>query len=466
MQIVRSCVMAVAFCTAVSSSLAPAQASETSDPAAGDLDSIVQSAYSPDAPGAAIIVVLKGKILYRGARGLANIELGVPLRPESVFRIGSVTKQFTAAAILLLAEQGKLALSDPITKFLPDYPVQGHLVTIQHLLSHTSGIRNYTELPQWQSTTRNDVSVQQLIGAFKGEPFDFAPGDRWKYSNSGYILLGAIIEKVSGQTYADFLRSQIFEPLAMKNSRYENLAQITPGRVAGYMSQGGEWRNADYLSMSQPYSAGAIVSTVDDLARWDAAIENAELLKKASWQRACSSFALTDGTPTRYGAGWIIGRVGPVATVEHGGGINGFNAYVLRAPAEQLYVAVLANASPPQTPPQDAAVRLAARALNVSLESPGVPMAQERLDEYAGRYLIEGTRARVITRDNDHLYAMDGDADRLELTPIGQDLFEARSDLSHFQFRREHGRIVSLETQPRILIGDRAHRVDAPALAP
>ena len=463
MSFLRSTIPALTLCATLLSPFAQAQASQTSTPARADLESIVQAAYSTDALGAAVIVVLKGKVLYRGARGLANIELGVPLHPESVFRIGSVTKQFTAASILMLAEEGRLSLSDPITKFLPDYPVQGHLVTIQHLLSHTSGIKNYTELPEWQSAMRNDVSVQQLIGFFKDKPFDFPPGEHWKYDNSGYILLGAIIEKVSGQSYPEFLRTHIFEPLGMKNSRYEDTARITPGRVAGYMRDNTGWRNADYLSMSHPYSAGALISTVDDLARWDAAIETGQLLKPASWQRECSSFTLTNGTPTRYGAGWIIGRIGPVATVEHGGGINGFNAYVLRAPVQQLYVAVLANASPPQTPPQEVAVKLAASALDVSVDSPEIPVPSARLDEYVGNYSIEGAGTRSITRDGGHLYARDGYGERLELVPVGKDLFEVRANQTRFQFQRERGRIVSLEMQPRILMGDRAHRVDAPA---
>jgi CubicO group peptidase (beta-lactamase class C family) len=457
--LVRSIVLVLLVCTIFPAPSVAAQATQTGNQAHSDLESIVRGAYSADAPGAAVIVVQKGKILYRGARGLANLELGVPLRPESVFRIGSVTKQFTAAAIFLLAEDGKLSLSDSITKFLPDYHVQGHIVTIQHLLSHTSGIANYTELADWRSTLRNDVSVQRLVDIFQDKPFDFAPGERWKYDNSGYILLGAIIEKLSGQKYADFLRARIFEPLGMKDSRYEDIAQITPGRVAGYMRQGTEWRNADYLSMSQPYSAGALISTVDDLARWNAAVEDGELLKPASWQRASTSFALADGTLTRYGAGWIIGRVGPIATVEHGGGINGFNAYVLRAPAQQLYVAVLTNASPPQTAPQDVAVKLAARVLEVELDAPEIKIAPARLDDYVGSYSLDGTKTRVFTRGDNRLYSKDGDANRLELVPIGNDLFEVRAGQVRFQFQRKRGRIVAVEMEPRILIGDRALRI-------
>jgi D-alanyl-D-alanine carboxypeptidase len=457
---VRSIAPLVLACSAFASP-SVAQQPPQGDPARSDLEPIVQAAYSADAPGAAVIVVQRGKVLYRGARGLASLELGVPLAPESVFRIGSITKQFTAAAILLLAEEGKLSLADPLTKFLPDYHAQGRLVTLEHLLAHTSGIPSYTDLAEWRALRRNDHSVQQLIDLFQDKPFDFAPGERWRYNNSGYILLGAIIEKVSGQGYADFLCTRILAPLGMKSSSYEDLAQITAGRVAGYSRAGAEWRNADYLSMSHPHAAGALLSTVDDLARWNRAIESGELLKPSSWQRSATSFALTDGTLTRYGAGWIVGRVGPVATVEHGGGINGFNAYVLRAPAQGLYVAVLANASPPQTPPQELAVKLAARVLGVALAAPEIPLAPARLDEYVGSYSLDGARVRVITRVDDRLYAKDGGANPLELVPTGKDLFEVPASQVRFQFQRQRGRVIAVEMQPRILMGDRARRVAA-----
>jgi D-alanyl-D-alanine carboxypeptidase len=439
-----------------------ARASTTDDARLrADLTQIVQQAYSIDAPGAAVIVVRDGQTLYRGARGLANVELSVSLQPEHRFRIGSVTKQFTAAAILLLAERGQLALSDPITKFLPDYHAQGHVVTIQQLLSHTSGIANYTEQPDWPPTLRTDVSVDQLIGIFQDKPFDFAPGERWKYDNSGYILLGAVIEKVSGQRYADFMRSQIFAPLGMTQTDYENTSAITPGRVAGYAPDGDHWRNADFLSMTQPFAAGALLSTVDDLARWNTAIEHGELLTAASWQRASTSFSLPDGTSTRYGAGWILGRVGPVATLEHGGGINGFNAYVLRAPAAHVYVAVLTNAAPPRTPPQEVAVNLAARVLGVALDAPELALPERRVKEFAGTYRFLGGELVTLARDGHHLYATRGKPARIELIPIGTDLFEERAGHAHYRFGRDKGRVVSLEIEPRILMGERGRRVSA-----
>jgi D-alanyl-D-alanine carboxypeptidase len=445
-------------CACFSAAAAAAVPTPPPAPDAPALESIVEAAYAADAPGAAVIVVSDGKVLYRGARGLANLELAVPLQPDSVFRIGSVTKQLTAAAILLLAEQEKLALSDPITRFLPDYPVQGRVVTVEHLLAHTSGIRSYTDIEEWRASRRSDLSVQQLIDFFKDKPFDFEPGQRWRYNNSGYFLLGAIIEKVSGQSYAEFMRAHFFEPLGMKNTRYDETTRITPARVAGYMRDDKGWRNADYLSMSHPYSAGALLSTVDDLARWNAAIDNGELLKRESWQRATASFTLADGTITRYGAGWIIGRVGPVATVEHGGGINGFNTYVLRAPAKRLYVAVLANASPPATPPQDLAVKLAASVLGVSLAAPEVPLAGKQLDDYVGTYKPAAGAARTVTREGARLAVTEAGS-RAELVPIGKDQFEVRSSQTRYQFRRMRGRVMELEIEPRILIGERLTKV-------
>jgi D-alanyl-D-alanine carboxypeptidase len=419
------------------------------------VSSILEQSYAPDGPGASVIVVKDGKVLFRGARGMANVELGSPLQPQSVFRIGSVTKQFTGAAILLLAHEGKLSLSDPLTKFIPDFPTQGHNVTVQHLLSHTSGIKNYTEIPEWAPTMRMDLTVDQLINVFKDKPFDFAPGEQWKYDNSGYVLLGSIIERVSGQSYADFMRTRIFDPLGMKQTRVDVSVDIVADRAEGYAKQGDHWVNADFLSMTQPYSAGDLISSVDDLARWNAAIENNEILTQELWKRATTSFALADGAPTQYGAGWFMGRVGNLASVEHGGGINGFNAYVLRVPSKHLYVAVLANAAPPSTPAQQLALNLAASALGISLDTPEAPVSQKILNQYVGNYAVEPSKTRRITLVGNRLHAMiEGDKD-LELTPIGRDLFEARDDHSHFHFIRLSGRVDALSIEPRFLMGDR-----------
>jgi D-alanyl-D-alanine carboxypeptidase len=420
------------------------------------LEAIVLGAFPSDGPGASVIVVKDGKVLYRGSHGLANVELGVRLQPQSVLRIGSITKQFTAAAILLLAEEKKLSLADPLTKFLPDYPTQDHVVTIQHLLGHTSGIPNYTELPEWSSTIRNDVSADHLIDLFKNKPLDFAPGEQWRYSNSGYVLLGAVIEKVSGQTYAEFVRTRVFEPLGMNHSRYDDSIRLLPGRANGYSRRGEHWVNADYLSMTHPYSAGALVSGVDDLALWNSAMDANKLLSRSSWERAVTTFTLNDAMPTRYGAGWIIGRIGSIPTVEHGGGINGFNAYVLRVPSKRLYIAVLANAAPPQTPPQQVALQLATHVLGTTLHTPEIRVDAAKLDEYVGLYRVKEGQTRAITRRTNRLHVQEGAEASSELTPIATDLFEARANQARFRFLRKDGAIIAVQMEPRILMGDRA----------
>ncbi|MGH9843739.1 MAG: serine hydrolase domain-containing protein, partial [Blastocatellia bacterium] len=185
-----------------------------------EIDEMLAKEFKANEPGAAAIVVKDGKVVFRKGYGMANMEFGIPIEPDMIFRIGSVTKQFTAVATLMLAEQGKLSLSDEITKFLPDYPTQDRKITVEHLLTHTSGIVSYTGMPEWRPQMRKDVSLDEMIAVFKDKPMEFVPGERWNYNNSGYVLLGAVIEKASGMKYADFVEKNIFAPLGMKRSFY------------------------------------------------------------------------------------------------------------------------------------------------------------------------------------------------------------------------------------------------------
>ncbi|HEX9901554.1 MAG TPA: serine hydrolase domain-containing protein, partial [Acidobacteriota bacterium] len=223
---------------------------------ASQIDAILAQTYKPGEPGAAVLVKKGGQVLFRRGYGLANLELNVPVEPDMVFRLGSITKQFTAVAVLMLAEQGKLSLQDDLSKFLPDFPTQGRTITIEHLLTHTSGIKSYTEIPGWLSLWRKDMSVKEIIDLFRNVPLEFEPGQRWKYSNSGYILLGAVIEKISGQAYEDFIRKNIFEPLGLAHSCYDRMARIIPRRVPGYSLGRAGFENAQFISMTQPYAAG------------------------------------------------------------------------------------------------------------------------------------------------------------------------------------------------------------------
>ena len=389
------------------------------------IDNLVQETYKPTEPGAAVIVVRDGEIIYRKGHGMANLELGVPIEPDMVFRMGSIGKQFTAVAILMLTEQGKLSLDDPITKFLPDYPTHDHLITIEHLLTHTSGIKNHTDMPESQLLWRKDYAVQELIDCFKNQPMQFAPGKRWAYNNSGYILLGAIIEKVSGQTYQQFIQQNIFDRLGMKQSYYDCPLQVIPRRVSGYEKSPEGFKNADYLSMTQPYAAGALASTVDDLAVWDSALYTEQLIKQETLHKAFVPYRLMDGTSTAYGYGWLISEYEEHLSIEHSGGIFGFTTYAIRMPNDRVFVAILTNRTGIDI---DRFEQLAFEIARVTIGKPykkptPVELSPEVLAQYEGVYKINDTEVRRITREDHRLFSQRGQAQGLELVPLSSNEF-------------------------------------------
>ena len=216
------------------------------------LDATLSDTFKADAPGAAVIVVHDGKPVFRKGYGLANLETKTPMRPDMVFQIGSVTKQFTSTAVLILAERGKLSFEDDISLYFPNYPNKGAKITIEHLLTHTSGIKSYTEDPKWPALWREDLTPAQIIDLTKDLPLEFAPGTKFNYNNTAYTMLGVIIEKASGLPYADFLRRNLFEPMGMSHTLYGSLTQIIPNRAAGYTRGADGWENAPYLSLTQP----------------------------------------------------------------------------------------------------------------------------------------------------------------------------------------------------------------------
>ncbi len=229
----------------------------------------MDAAVKVDGFSGSVLVSRGGETLFARGYGMANIELQVPNTPRTKFRLGSITKQFTAMAIMIIAEQGKLKLDDPIGKYVDDAPKTWKKVTLHHLLTHTSGIFDFTSDPDLEKLMSRPETLRSLIARFKDKPVNFPPGEKFAYCNSGYVLLGAVIEKVSGMSYEAFLRKSIFEPLGMKDTGYDHTETILPNRAAGYERVGDGLKNADYIHMSQPFSAGALYSTVEDLARWD-----------------------------------------------------------------------------------------------------------------------------------------------------------------------------------------------------
>jgi D-alanyl-D-alanine carboxypeptidase len=421
---------------------ARAQAGATGDFARA-ADALVDATFKGEGPGGTVIVIKDGSPVYRAARGLANVELGVPLHPRSVMRIGSVTKQFTSAAVMMLVEQGKLSLDDDITKVLPNYPTRGVRITIEQLLTHTSGIRSYTSLPAWRGAWGRDFTPSELIDFFKNEPMDFAPGEKYLYNNSAYFLLGTIIEKVSGSTYQEFLSRQIFTPLGMTDTRYGDTRPLVHGRAEGYDETPAGIANAEYLSMTQPGAAGALVSTVDDLARWDQAVSAGRLLKPQSWARIFTPYRLKDGKSTAYGLGWSVGTHEGHAVQEHGGGIHGFSAYVVRLPEDRVYVAVLSNCANRDT--GSLARKLAALATGKPLvDPPAVTLSAAELVEYAGVYDFDDVTVTVTAVDGGLRMDRPG-SPAAKLVPASRDRFFVHDSFSRFVFGRDAaGRIVSV----------------------
>ena len=450
---------------AVPAAAVSACAQSADPPESRAIDGLLSRAFRPDQPGAAAIVTRKGQILLRKGYGMADMELKVPIEPDMVFRLGSVTKQFTAVAILMLEEQGKLSVQDPITKFLPDYPTQGHTITVENLLTHTSGIRSYTSMPEWQPLWRKDFSLAELIDFFKNQPMDFAPGERWLYDNSGYILLGAIIEKASGQSYEDFIRKSLFEPLQMNHSYYDHTERIIPRRVKGYQRSGQGYENAPYLSMSQPYAAGSLASSVDDLAAWNQALWENRLLKKESLAKAHKPFVLKDGRATGYGYGWTIASYAGHRTVEHGGGIHGFATYVLSMPDDDVFVAILTNGSAgPAASPGRLAVQMAGIAVGTPVAEPtAITLNADQLDRYTGVYQLEDKSEAWITRDANQLFVQRQGGSRDPIRPLSETEFFFPNSFTRLIFSLDSGgRPVRAELRPRAGMVDTAVRTSKP----
>jgi CubicO group peptidase (beta-lactamase class C family) len=425
------------------------------------IDNLIQETYLSTEPGAAVIVVREGEVVLRKGQGLANLELGVPIEPDMVFRIGSITKQFTAVAILMLAEQGKLTLDDSISRFLPDYPTHDYLITVRHLLTHTSGIKSYTAMPEWPPVWRKDFTVQELIDFFKYQPMVSAPGKRWAYNNSGYILLGAIIEKVSGQSYEQFIQQNIFDPLGMRQSYYDDPARIIQRRVAGYEMSSDGFVNAAYLSMTQPYAAGALASTVDDLALWDSALYTERLLKHETLKQAHIPQSLMDGSSTGYGYGWIVSEYAGHQFVEHGGGIHGFRARLIRIPDSRVFVAVLSNNG--GVSPELLAFKIAALAIDQPYSDPKpFELQPEVLTLYEGVYEGSATKEIHITCEENRLFFQYGENSREELIPLSQNEFFFKDmSLDRLRFVSDTNEVVNaMEIRSRTGIPDLARKIN------
>jgi CubicO group peptidase (beta-lactamase class C family) len=291
-------------------------------------------------PGVSLAVIRNGEIVIARGYGLANVEHQVPVKPETIFQSGSMGKQFTATAVMMLAEEGKLSLDDKITKYFPDGPAAWHNITVRHLLTHTSGMTDYPE----NFDLRRDYTEDDLVQRIKAVPLAFQPGDKWSYSNLAYVMLGVLIHKVSGKFYGDFLQERVFQPLGMSTARVISESDIVPNRAAGYRLVNGQLKNQNWVSPSLNTTAdGALYLTVYDAAKWDAALYGEKLLKRSSLEAMWTAVKLNDGKTHPYGFGWALGDVRGHRVVEHGGAWQGFKAQISRYPDDKLTIVVFAN---------------------------------------------------------------------------------------------------------------------------
>lgn len=308
------------------------------------VDSLIATQFKPNEPGISILITNKNGVIYKKAFGSANIELNVAMQPDMVFRIGSITKQFTAIGILQLVEQGKISLQDSVQKFIPDFPSKNYTITIENLLTHTSGIIDYTSMNDPDPyIERRDFTPEFLINYFKNEPLKFQPGTKYSYSNSNYVLLAYIIEKVSGKGYHDYIKENVLKPAGLTNTYYADESTIVPKRVTGYTRYKDFYKNCDYQAISLGYGCGDLMSTVEDLYKWNNALLAYKLVKKETLEKAFTPFTLNNGTRTSYGYGWFIDSLDGVKRIHHEGQVSGFIAQEEYFPDMEVYVALMTN---------------------------------------------------------------------------------------------------------------------------
>jgi CubicO group peptidase (beta-lactamase class C family) len=387
-------------------------ASETS-PDLTRMEEVVRSYLSEKKFMGSVLVVRGNNVLLNKGYGFANLEWDIPNSPSAKFRLGSITKQFTAASILLLEERGKLKVDDPVKKYMPDAPAAWDKITLFNLLTHSSGIPNFTGFPDYASQEPFATTPEQLVARFRDKPLDFQPGEKMSYSNSGYVLLGYLIEKISGESYEKFVQENIFTRLGMKDSGYDSNSAIILHRAAGYAPGPDGPIHAGFINMTVPLSAGALYSTTEDLLRWEQGLFGGKVLSPSSLQKMTTPFK------NDYAFGLQVHMVNGRKLIDHGGGIEGFNTMLAYYPEEKLVVIVLGNLN--GLAPQEIASKLAAVVHGEKVVMPSehkeVTVNPKLFNGYIGRYQLAPDFVLTITREDDHLFAQATGQPKFQIFP-------------------------------------------------
>ena len=393
-------------------------------------------------PGVAIMVRDRGKLVRAQGYGMANLEHGVAVKPETVFQSGSVGKQLTAMAVMTLVDERKLSLDDPVAKYLP-VPATWAPITVRHLLTHTSGLGDYPE----SFSLQKDYTEDELLRMVVATPLAFRPGEKWAYSNLGYVTLGILIHKVSGQFYGDLLTQRVFRPLGMTTTRIISEADIIPNRAAGYRLVDGVLKNQEWVSPTINSTAdGSLYFTVLDLARWDEGLEAGKIVGRASYDAMWSPVRLNDGSTAPYGFGWSLGKnAAGHRLIEHGGEWQGFTAYIARHPDEQLSIAVLCNRAGGD--PAYIARRVAGfyRPELAPKAHQAVRVDVARLRAYVGRYRLDDRFTLEVMLSGDGRLRTVSRSETHEIIPESEtDFFEEDSDRTYRFVKGPDGKVTAL----------------------
>jgi CubicO group peptidase (beta-lactamase class C family) len=403
------------------------------------MDQIIK-AYVPSRFMGSVLVAQDGKVLLDKGYGFANLEWDVPNTPTTKFRLGSITKQFTAASILLLEEQGKLKVEDPVKKYMPDAPAAWDKITIFHVLTHTSGIPSFTGFPDFESHEAQATTPEKLVEWFRDKPLEFEPGTKWNYSNSGYVLLGYLIEKISGESYSEFVQQNIFTPLGMKDSGYDSNSAIIAHRAAGYTPGKSGAVNAGFVHMSIPFSAGALYSTTEDLLRWEQGLFGGKVLTAASLAKMTTPFKQD------YAFGLGVSTQNGHKMIAHDGGIQGFNTALAYYPDDKLVVAVLANVNGPagQIAGNLAKVALGEKVV-LPTERKEITLSPQILKQYVGTYELTPKFSLAITLEDGQLISQGTNQGKVPMFAESETMFFLKLVDAQIEFvKNEKGEVTNL----------------------
>lgn len=413
---------------------------QTDEQKSAKIDSILQVYTKQNKFNGSILIAHKGKVLLKKGYGMADFSHDIPNTSSTKFKLASVSKQFTAMAIMILQEKGKLNVEDKLSKYIPDYP-KGDKITVYNLITHTSGITNFTSLPKFDSIRVHTHTLEQLIAHFKNEPLEFEPGTKMDYSNSGYLLLTYIIEKASGKPYGTFMKETIFDPLGMKNTGLYTNTTIIKNMALGYSETDDGTANAPYIDMSIPAGAGALYSTVEDMYLWDQALYTEKLVKKSSLEKIFTPFK------DNYAYGVKVDKYADHKMISHSGGIEGFATITYRFPDDELYIVILKNFDNQNLLPAHKISRaiMFDQKYELPVERKVAAINTNIYKSLIGEYELRPGFIFTVSTEPGKLFAQATNQPKIELYPEGEYKYFVKVVDAQFEFTKdEKGNISSL----------------------